>query len=205
MINSFLLQDIPRHPDTCLFEVREAFKRSLLLGFQAHIRAYIAFFSRGALRGPLRGACAPNTRRRRVALRATDAEPLINTLVPTVVQQYSHTTVETHYCSSVVGSTPNAIHLEKFPNRQFFSRKIVICLRSFYIRNFVLVQSSTVLNNEVLEYSVAGTWYSRPYQRRRLPRLPTLRVSCLGSKTTVSTHLLKIADHLAQAQMKRRA
>ena len=39
MIISFLLQDIPRHPDTRLFEVREAFKRSLLLDFQAHIRA----------------------------------------------------------------------------------------------------------------------------------------------------------------------
>ena len=39
MISSFLLQDIPRHPDTRLFEVREAFKRSLLLGFQGHIRA----------------------------------------------------------------------------------------------------------------------------------------------------------------------
>ena len=42
VISSFLLQDIPRHPDTRLFEVREAFKRSLLLGFQAHICAYIA-------------------------------------------------------------------------------------------------------------------------------------------------------------------
>ena len=44
VIRSFLLQDIPRHPDTRLFEVREAFKRSLLLGFQAPIRAYIAIF-----------------------------------------------------------------------------------------------------------------------------------------------------------------
>ena len=32
VISSFLLQDIPRHPDTRLFEVREAFKRTLLLG-----------------------------------------------------------------------------------------------------------------------------------------------------------------------------
>ena len=71
-----VLQDIPRHPDTRLFEVRRAFKRRLLLGFQAHIRAYIAFFSPpAALRGPLRGASAP------LRLRATDAEPLINALV----------------------------------------------------------------------------------------------------------------------------
>ena len=55
MISSFLLQDIPRHPETRLLEVREAFKRILLLGFQAHTRAYIA----------------------------TDAEPLINVLVYT--------------------------------------------------------------------------------------------------------------------------
>ena len=43
VISSFLLQDIPRHPDTRLFEVREAFKRNLLLGFQARIRAVLAF------------------------------------------------------------------------------------------------------------------------------------------------------------------
>ena len=49
VINLFLLKDMPRHPDTRLSEVREAFKRSLLPGFQAHIRAYIAIFS---LRGP---------------------------------------------------------------------------------------------------------------------------------------------------------
>jgi len=49
VINSFLLEDIPRHRDTRLFEVREAFPRSSLLrGFLAHIRAYpwyIAIFS----------------------------------------------------------------------------------------------------------------------------------------------------------------
>ena len=56
VVSSFLLQDIPRHPDTRLFEVREAFKRSLLLDFQAHIRAYIAIFSPpAALRGPSGG------------------------------------------------------------------------------------------------------------------------------------------------------
>ena len=43
--SSFLPQDIPRHPDAHLFEVREAFKRTLLLGFRAYIRAYIAFCS----------------------------------------------------------------------------------------------------------------------------------------------------------------
>ena len=66
MITSFPLQDIPRHPDTRLFGVREAFKRSLLLGFQAHIRTYIAFFSPpaalrvvppGPLREPSGGPC----------------------------------------------------------------------------------------------------------------------------------------------------
>ena len=31
VISSFLLQDIPRHPDSRLFEVREAFKSSLLV------------------------------------------------------------------------------------------------------------------------------------------------------------------------------
>ena len=81
MISSFLLQDIPRHPDTRLFEVREACKRSLLLGFQAHIRACIALFSPpAALRGPLRGACAPAARIKSCvacALRATGAETLI--------------------------------------------------------------------------------------------------------------------------------
>ena len=41
MISSFFLQDIPRH-DTRLFEVREAFKRSLLLGVRAYISADIA-------------------------------------------------------------------------------------------------------------------------------------------------------------------
>ena len=61
VISSFLLQDIPRHPDTRLFEVREAFKRGLLLGFQAHIRAYIALFSPP---GALRACCAEHNRRR---------------------------------------------------------------------------------------------------------------------------------------------
>ena len=68
VIRSFLLQDIPRHPDIRLFEVREAFKRSLLRGFQAHIRAYIAFFSPpGGPPGALPG-------------QQTDAEPLFNAL-----------------------------------------------------------------------------------------------------------------------------
>ena len=57
-------------PDTRLFEVWEAFKRSLLLGFQAHIRAYFAIFSSPA------------------ALRATVAEPLINALNHTPVVIY---------------------------------------------------------------------------------------------------------------------
>ena len=78
VISSFLLQDMPRHPDTRLFEVREAFKRSLLLGFQAHIRAYSAFFSPPAVH---RGASRTTRLAWPVALRATDAEPPINTLV----------------------------------------------------------------------------------------------------------------------------
>ena len=41
VISSFLLHDIPRH-DTHLFEVREAFKRTLLVRFRAYISAYIA-------------------------------------------------------------------------------------------------------------------------------------------------------------------
>ena len=41
----FCFSDTPRHPDTRLFGVREAFERSSLLGFQACIRAHIAIFS----------------------------------------------------------------------------------------------------------------------------------------------------------------
>ena len=92
VISSLLFQDIPWHPNTRLFEVREAFKRSLLLDFQARIRAYNAIFSPPAdLRepsgGPPGGTSAPPcgglaTRPAfPVALRATDAEPLINALV----------------------------------------------------------------------------------------------------------------------------
>ena len=63
MIISFLLQDIPRHPDTRLFEVREAFKRGLLLDFQAHVRVYIAIFSPpAALRAPSRGGLRGSSR-----------------------------------------------------------------------------------------------------------------------------------------------
>ena len=57
-ISSFLLQDIPRHPDTRLFEVREVFKRSSLLGFQAYVRAYIAMFFAS---GGSPGACVQQT------------------------------------------------------------------------------------------------------------------------------------------------
>ena len=70
MISSFLLQAIPRH-DTRVFEVREAFKRTLLLGFGAYISAYIAKkIASGGLPG---GPCG--------GLNATDAGPLINALV----------------------------------------------------------------------------------------------------------------------------
>ena len=83
--SSFRLQDIPRHPDTALSELWEAFRRTLLLlGFQAYIRAHIAIFSTSAapprpsrwgLPWLSRGLfCAPAPR---VAVRATDAGPLI--------------------------------------------------------------------------------------------------------------------------------
>ena len=81
MISLFLLQDITRHPDTRLFEVREAFKQCLLLGFLAHIRAYIAFFSPpAALREPLRCGVLRSLRR---LLRCAQqyAETLINALL----------------------------------------------------------------------------------------------------------------------------
>ena len=73
MISSFLLQDIPRH-DTRLFEVREAFKRTLLLDF----RAYIANKSPPAVLpgAPPRATSLASP----VALPATDAGPLINAL-----------------------------------------------------------------------------------------------------------------------------
>ena len=66
VISSFLLEDIPRHPDTPLFEVREAFKRSLLNGFQAHVRAYFAIlFASGAVRKtPCVTCCSARNRRR---------------------------------------------------------------------------------------------------------------------------------------------
>ena len=41
MISPFLLEDVPRH-DTRLFEVREAFKRTLWLGFRAYISERVA-------------------------------------------------------------------------------------------------------------------------------------------------------------------
>ena len=62
---------MPRHPDTRILEVREVFKS--FVGFQAYNRAYIAIFSLPtAIRGPLREACC---------LRATDTQPLLNSLV----------------------------------------------------------------------------------------------------------------------------
>ena len=74
VISSFLLQDIPRH-GTCLVEVREAFKRTLVLGFRAYVSAYIATTTKRLatlLASP-------------VAVPATDAGPLrvINALVCT--------------------------------------------------------------------------------------------------------------------------
>ena len=61
VISSFLLQDIATH-DARLFEVREAFNRTLLLGFRAaYIWAYIAKNNR--LRGPPGGPSDRNRRR----------------------------------------------------------------------------------------------------------------------------------------------
>ena len=70
MISSFLLYDIPRY-DTRLLEVREAFKRTLLLGFRAYISAYFEVYRKkiaaGGPPGGPSGAPAGSTRRRRVA------------------------------------------------------------------------------------------------------------------------------------------
>ena len=65
MVSSFLLQNVPRR-DTRVFEVREAFKRTLLVGFRAYISAYITTTKN-----------APP---------ATDAGPLINALIHTAVR-----------------------------------------------------------------------------------------------------------------------
>ena len=89
MLCDHQLVSSPRHPrhdtrhDTRLFEVREAFKCTVLLGFSAHISAYIAKktprrpgVSRGGLPAlPAEGlrACASP-----VAVPATDAGPLVN-------------------------------------------------------------------------------------------------------------------------------
>ena len=89
MVSSFL-QDIPRH-DTHLFEVREAFKRTLLLGFRAYSSAYYIaknLVSGGSPGGGLRGACAPAARNTPCVayyVPATDAGPLINDLVHTLL------------------------------------------------------------------------------------------------------------------------
>ena len=79
VISSFLLQDVPSH-DTRLVEVREAFKRTLLLGFRGKIRAYIEKKSPpAALPGALRGACAPAAARNTPCVACCG--PLINALV----------------------------------------------------------------------------------------------------------------------------
>ena len=56
MIGSFLIRGIPRH-DTRLFEVREAFKHTLLLVLRAYICAYIA--NKITFGGPPGGQQAP--------------------------------------------------------------------------------------------------------------------------------------------------
>ena len=69
VISSVLLQDIPRHPDTRLFEVQEAFKRSLLRFSGAYSRIYRNFFAA-----------------------RTDAEPSINALTHTLQNTTLHST-----------------------------------------------------------------------------------------------------------------
>ena len=67
VISSFLLQDSPGNPEIRLLEVRKVFKRSLLLGFQARIRAYIAIFRlrwRGSPGDAPQVCCATRNRRR---------------------------------------------------------------------------------------------------------------------------------------------
>ena len=56
MISAFLLQDVPKH-DARLFEVREGYKRTLLLGYRAYISAYTA--KKIASGGPPRRTSAP--------------------------------------------------------------------------------------------------------------------------------------------------
>ena len=87
-ISSFLLQDIPRHPDTRLFDVRGAFKSSSLLGFRpTHIyRAIVlppAALRVGSPAGDLRARATA------VPLYPTDTEPLMNTLVPIAKYKYT--------------------------------------------------------------------------------------------------------------------
>ena len=99
-IISFLLQDIPRHPDTRLFPGSGGIKTQIVTWFS--VVAYISHFFR--LRRPSRGAIPPKgssgglARRRR----ARDAEPLINALVPTpIIINSKHTSNicrDTYYC-----------------------------------------------------------------------------------------------------------
>ena len=63
-------QRIPRRPDTRLFEVREAFKRTLLPGFRASVRGLSLFSG-----GPAGELCAP------AALRVLRAGPVVNPLL----------------------------------------------------------------------------------------------------------------------------
>ena len=77
MISSFLLQDIPKH-DTHRFEVREAFKRTLLPGFRPYFSCILRISPKKMLPAALPGG-APGAFLRR----ATDAGPLPNAQLPT--------------------------------------------------------------------------------------------------------------------------
>ena len=88
VISSFLLQDIPRH-DPRLFEVRDEFKRTLLLGFRAYSSANFAKKSPPAAlplgpSGPRAGGLRRATRLASpVAVPATDAGRPMNALIYT--------------------------------------------------------------------------------------------------------------------------
>ena len=64
VLSSFMHQDISKHPETRLLEIREAFERSLLPGCQAHIFAHISHFFRLRNTPCVTCCCAARNRRR---------------------------------------------------------------------------------------------------------------------------------------------
>ena len=74
MINSVLLEDIPRH-DTRFFEVREAFEHALSLGFRAYIRAYLVYRKNKNAAGVTHAAAGTPGGPSREALRGPSRSP----------------------------------------------------------------------------------------------------------------------------------